>query len=86
MNQKRFGTLVRLGAVPALLFASSAIAGQTVGVTAGAVVGTPVGVVVSAVLGSTVGTALPIGLGGAAAITGLGLIVGVQLIRRRGRK
>ena len=82
MNEQRIGTMVRLAAVPALLSGTAAMAGVPAGITVSAVVGTPVGAALSAVLGS----ALPIGLGGAAAVTGLGLIIGVQLIRRRGRK
>ena len=79
-------TAARLAALPTLLLASTAMAGQPLGVTVSAVLGTPVGTALSSVLGVTVGSALPIGLGGAAAVTGLALVIGAQLIKRRGKK
>lgn len=52
-----------------------------------ALAGAPLGQALSNVLGgvlpAAVGTSLPVGIGGAALITGLGLIVGVQVIKRR---
>ena len=86
MNDKRLATAARLAGLPALLLASTAMAGQPAGITVSAVVGTPVGNALGAVLAPILGSALPVGLGGAAAITGLGLIIGVQLIKRRGKK
>ncbi|MDX1733043.1 MAG: hypothetical protein R3228_01705 [Halioglobus sp.] len=61
-----------------ILAAPGAFAGPTLGI--------PLSQVLGGALPADVGASLPVGLGGAAALTGLGLIVGAQLIKRRNKR
>ncbi|MDS4021396.1 MAG: hypothetical protein RKR03_12930 [Candidatus Competibacter sp.] len=70
-------------AILALFAAAPAMAEQAVGTPVGTVVGTVVGNAVGSTLGGSLGGALPVGIGGVAAIAALGLVLGVQLIKRK---
>ena len=70
-------------ALTLLAGAQPALAAVAVGNPVGTAVGDALGSVVGVDLSAAVGGALPIGLGGVAAIAGLSLIIGVQLVKRR---
>ena len=71
-------------AILALLAAAQpAMAEQAVGNPVGTAVSAVVGSVVGINVGASVGGALPVGIGGVAAIAALGLVLGVQLIKRK---
>ena len=66
-----------------LCVAPYSMAGGEVGLRVGFPVGRAVGEVVGSILPAAVGGALPLEFGGIAAIAGLSLIIGTQLIKRK---
>lgn len=70
-------------AVASSLVAPAAFAVLPLGRPLGVDLGESLAAALSFTLPAPLGGALPVGLGGAAALSALGLVVGVQLIRRR---
>jgi len=75
-----------VAAVTLLLAAQPAMAVIPVGTPMGGVVGVSLGAVLGVSLPVALGSALPVGGGGVMAIGALGLVFGVQLIRRKQKR
>lgn len=86
MNKQLKRTTLAVTGISLAGLGQAAFAGGQLGQDLGQRVGTQLSNVLGNELPQAVGSALPGGLGGAAAVTGLALVIGVQLVKRRNNK